>query len=320
MRVFAALALSTAVCFGAAGAALAQEYPSKPIRIIVPFAAGAQSDGLARLMGGELAKRLGQPVVIENKPGATGMIGTELLAKSPADGYTLAIGTNSTHAANKYFFKTIPYDVENDFVPIAMIGTAPYVLLVNPSLPVNSVPDLVKYAKAKPGQVAFPYANSVNRISGATFGVLTGTKLVEVPYKANGQALIELIDGQTQMMFADIGTGLPFVTAGRLKAIAVMPERSAKLPGVPAIKEVLPSFQVDNWTGFFVPAKTPPEIVERLNREINAILASPGMPGEIDALGYDLLKPMSPAQWSKYIAGQVVQYRELTRNAGIVPE
>ncbi len=246
MRSLAAVALSVVALLGLAGNASAQGYPSKPIKIVVPFAAGAQSDGLARLVGDELSRRLGQPVIIENKPGATGMIGTEYAAKAAPDGYTLVVGTNSTHAANKYFFKSMPYDGEKDFIPVAIVGSAPYVLIINQSLPVNSVPDLIKYAKDNPGKVAFPYSNSVNRISGSAFGVLTGTKLIEVPYKANPQALAELIDGQTQMMFADIGTGLPLVNAGKLKAIAVTPERTSNLPGVPALKEILPTFQVDH--------------------------------------------------------------------------
>jgi tripartite-type tricarboxylate transporter receptor subunit TctC len=320
MKFFAAVAVALATGLGTSGVVTAQDYPARQITIVVPFAAGNQSDGLARMIGNAWSKRLGQPVVILNKPGATGMLGTEYVSKLPADGYTIQIGTNSTHAANKFFFKSMPYDMEKDFVPIGIVGPAPYVLVVNKSLPVNSVGDLVEYAKANPGKLAFPFTNSVGRISGRLFGVLAKTEVVEIPYTTNSQALAELIDGQTQYMFTDTATALPFITAGRVKALAVTPTRNAKLPGLPAMTEVFPDFQVDNWTGFFVRAGTPPAIIARLNQDLNAILATPGIPAQVDALGYDLLPPLSPQEWSKYVANQVVQYGKVVKTTRIEPQ
>ena len=317
MWFYAALARAVVAGIGAPGTAVAQDYPSRQVTIVVPFAAGNQSDTLARMIGAAWSKRLGQPVVILNKPGATGMLGTDYVAKLPADGYTIQIGTNSTHAANKFFFKSMTYDMEKDFIPIGIVGAAPYVLVVNKSLPVNSVNDLIEYAKANSGKVSFPFTNSVNRIAGRIFGVQAKIDVTEIPYTTNSQALVELMDGQTQFMFTDTATALPFITAGRIKPLAVMPARNAKLPGVPAITEFLPDLQVDNWTGFFVRAGTPPAIVARLNQDLNAIVALPGMPAQIDALGYDLLPAMSPPEWSKFVANQVVQYGKHVKSAGI---
>lgn len=317
MRLCTVLAIFVLIALDATWACAQDTYPARQVTIVVPFAAGNQSDTLARLIGAAWSKRLGQPVVILNKPGATGMVGTEYVAKLPADGYTLQIGTNSTHAANKFFFKSMSYDMEKDFIPIGLVGAAPYVLVVNKLLPVNSVKDLIEYAKANPGKVSFPFTNSVNRIAGRIFGVQGKIDVTEIPYTTNSQALAEMIDGQTQFMFTDTATALPFVTAGRIKALAVMPARSAKLPGVPAITEVLPELQVDNWTGFFVRAGTPPAIVARLNEDLNAIVTSPGVPAQIDALGYDVLPVASPSEWSKFVSSQVVQYGKHVTSAGI---
>ncbi len=318
-RTFAAILFATLGTL-LLGSAHAQPYPSKPIKIVLPFAAGSPTDALARVISGPLSKRLGQTVIIDNKPGATGMLGTDFVAKAPADGYTLLFGTNTTQVANKYFFKTMPYDGERDFVPIVVVGGVPHALVVHPSLPVNSVQELIQYAKSKPGTVSFPYANSTTRITGSTFRVMTQTNLIEVPYKAYGQAVTELLGGQTQMMFIDFTTGLAHIRSGKLKALAITPDRSPKLPGVPAMREVLPGFDIGNWNGLFAPAGTPAEIVERINREVTTVLAMPDVQQQIDSTGYELLKQMSPTEFAKYIAAEGVHYGKLAKNAGIEPE
>lgn len=317
---FAALATACASLLLAPTTSSAQTYPNKAVKIVLPFAAGSPTDAVLRIITGPLSKRLGQPVIVDNKPGATGMLGTEFVAKASPDGYTLLFGTNTTQVANKYFFKNLPYDGEKDFAAIAIVGGVPHALVVNPSLPVNSVQDLIAYAKAKPGTVSFPYANSTTRITGSTFRVMTKTNLLEVPYKAYGQAVTDLLGGQTQMMFIDFVTGLPHIRSGKLKALAITPDRSKKLPGVPAIKEALPGFEIGNWNGLFAPAGTPREIVERLNREMTAIVAMPEIQRQIDGVGYELLKPMSPGEFSQYIASEGVHYGKLTKSAGIEPE
>jgi len=316
----AAIALSFATFIGITGEASAQTYPTQPIKIVLPFAAGSPTDAMLRVIVAPLAKRLGQSVIVDNKPGATGLIGTEFVSKAAPDGYTLLFGTNTTQVANRYFFKSLPYDGEKDFAPVAIVGGVPHVLVVNPSLPVNSVPELIAYARANPGKISFPYANSTTRITGSTFRVMTQTKLVEVPYKAYGQAVTDLLGGQTQMMFIDFTTGLSHIRAGKLKALGVTPERSAKLAGVPAMKEVLPGFEIGNWNGLFAPAGTPKKIVERLNREMAAVLAMPDVQKQIDATGYELLRQMTPSEFGKYIAAESVHWGKLAKSAGIEAE
>jgi tripartite-type tricarboxylate transporter receptor subunit TctC len=275
---------------------------------------------MLRIITGPLSKRLGQPIVVDNKPGATGMLGTDFVAKSAPDGYTLLFGTNTTQVANRYFFKSMPYDGEKDFAPIAIAGGVPHALVVNPSLPVNSVQELIEYAKAHPGTVAFPYANSTTRITGSTFRVMTKSKLLEIPYKAYGQAVTDLLGGQTQMMFIDFATGLPHIRSGRLKALAITPSRSQKLPGVPAMSEALPGFEIGNWNGLFAPAATPSNIVELLHREMVAVLAMPEVQQQIGGVGYELTQQMSPEEFGKYIANESVHWGKLAKSAGIVPE
>lgn len=321
-RIFTA-AVTTALgpwFMATASTAQAQTYPSKPVKIVLPFAAGSPTDALARVIAVPLSKRLGQPIIIENKPGATGMLGTDFVAKAAPDGYTLLFGTNTTQVANKYFFKSMPYDGEKDFTPVVIVGGVPHALVVNPSLPVTTVSELIQYAKANPGKVSFPYANSTTRVTGSTFRVMTQTKLVEVPYKAYGQAVTELLGGQTQMMFIDFTTGLAHIRSGKLKALAITPNRSAKLPGVPAMKEVLPGFDIGNWNGLFAPAGTPADIVERINREMGAVLAMPEVQQQIDSVGYELLKPMTPAEFARYIAAESNHWGTLAKNAGIEQE
>lgn len=295
-------------------------FPEKPITVVVPFAAGSPTDAVARVLSDSLSKRLGQPLIVQNRPGATGMIGSEYVARSQPDGYTLLFGTNTTQVANKYFFKSISYDGLKDFAPVAIVGRVPHALVVNPSVPVNSVAELIAYAKANPGKLSFPYANSTTRITGSTFRVMTHTDISEIPYKAYGQAVSELLGGQTQMMFIDFSTGLAYMTSGRLKPLAITPTRSDKLPGVPAMKEALPGFEIGNWNGLFAPKGTPPEIIEKLNREITGALEQPEVRKQIDSTGYELLPPMAPQAFGKYIAEESAHYGKLTQEAGIKPE
>ncbi|AZG08975.1 tripartite tricarboxylate transporter substrate binding protein [Pigmentiphaga sp. H8] len=310
-----------AVAFAAQGLPAAQAaYPDKPVTIVVPFAAGSPTDAVARVVAEALSKRLGQSMVVQNRPGATGMIGSEYVARAQPDGYTLLFGTNTTQVANQYFFKKVSYDGLKDFAPVAVVGGVPHALVVNPSVPVNSVAELIAYAKAHPGKLSFPYANSTTRITGSTFRVMTKTEINAIPYKAYGQAIAELLGGQTQMMFIDFSTGLSYMITGKLKALAITPDRSAKLPGVPAMKEVLPGFEIGNWNGLFAPAGTSPEIIDRLNREVRAVLEQPELRKQVDGVGYELLPPMAPAEFGKYIAEESRHYARLTSAADIKPE
>ncbi len=298
----------------------AKNYPNKPITIVMPFAAGSPTDVVARVMIEPLSRRLGQQLVILNKPGATGMIGSEFVARSEPDGYTLLFGTNTTQVANKYFFKSMTYDGIRDFDPVAIVGGVPHALVVNNSIPVNSVPELIEYAKAHPGQLKFPFANSTTRLTGNTFRVMTGTDIREIPYKAYGQAVSELISGQTQMMFLDFSTGLQYMQSGRVKTLGITPERSSKLPGVPAMKEVLPGFEIGNWNGLFAPTGTPKAIIDKLHRAVAEVLQEPEVRKRIDGTGYELLNQMSPDEFRKYIEKESEHYAKLSKAAGINPE
>ena len=316
--LFGLLALT--VCAQGAVAAPASAFPEKPITVVVPFAAGSPTYAVARVLSDSLSKRLGQPLIVQNRPGATGMIGSEYVARAQPDGYTLLFGTNTTQVANKYFFKNVSYDGLKDFAPVAIVGGVPHALVVNPSVPVSSVAELIAYAKANPGKLSFPYANSTTRITGSTFRVMTHTDILEIPYKAYGQAVYELLGGQTQMMFIDFSTGLAYMTSGKLKPLAITPARSDKLPGVPAMKEALPGFEIGNWNGLFAPKGTPPEIIDKLNREITGALEQPEVRKQIDGTGYELLPPMAPQAFGKYIAEESAHYGKLTQAAGIKPE
>ncbi|MCF7768970.1 Bug family tripartite tricarboxylate transporter substrate binding protein [Achromobacter pulmonis] len=312
--------LALIVCAQGAVAAPASAFPEKPITIVVPFAAGSPTDAVARVLSDSLSKRLGQPLIVQNRPGATGMIGSEYVARAQPDGYTLLFGTNTTQVANKYFFKNVSYDGLKDFAPVAIVGGVPHALVVNPSVPVSSVAELIAYAKANPGKLSFPYANSTTRITGSTFRAMTHTDISEIPYKAYGQAVSELLGGQTQMMFIDFSTGLAYMTSGKLKPLAITPARSDKLPDVPAMKEALPGFEIGNWNGLFAPKGTPPEIIDKLNREITGALEQPEVRKQIDGTGYELLPPMAPQAFGKYIAEESAHYGKLTQAAGIKPE
>lgn len=301
-------------------AADAADYPSRPVTMVLPFAAGSPTDAVARVLSESLSKQLGQSFIVQNRPGATGMIGSEYVARAKPDGYTLLFGTNTTQVANKYFFKNVSYDGLKDFDPVAIVGGVPHALVVNKSVPVNTVQELIDYAKKNPGKISFPYANSTTRITGATFRTMTGTDIRDIPYKAYGQALTELLGGQTQMMFLDFSTGLSHMKSGSLKALAITPERSDKLPGVPAMKEILPGFEIGNWNGLFAPAGTPPEIVAKLHQGIQSALEQPEVRKRIDDAGYDLLPQMTSAEFGKYIIEESAHYGKLTKAAGIKPE
>lgn len=296
-------------------------YPKQPITVVVPFAAGSPTDAVARILSKSLSQRLGQAMIVENRPGADGMIGSQYVAHiARPDGYTILFGTNTTQVANKYFYKKMSYDGMKDFAPIAIVGGVPHALVVNTSLPVKSVAELIAYAKANPGKLSFPYANSTTRITGSTFRVMTHTKIEAIPYRVYGQAVSDLLSGQTQMMFLDFTTGLSYMTSGKLRPLAITPERSEKLPGVPAMKEILPGFEIGNWNGLFAPAATPVAIVEKLNREIIEVLKDPEVRNQIDHVGYVLLPSMTPSEFRKYIAEESVHYGELAKAAGIQPE
>jgi len=315
-RPWAALAAGLLV----AGSALAQSYPVRPVTVINPWTPGGPADAVARPILQKLSERLGQQFVVENRAGANGVIGSAMVARARPDGYTLLFSHVGPITISPALQRDMPYDPVKDLAPITQVVSAPLVLVVRPQLPIHDLGELIAYAKAHPGKLSFPYANSTTRITGSTFRVMTKTEINAIPYKAYGQAIAELLGGQTQMMFIDFSTGLSYMTTGKLKALAITPDRSAKLPGVPAMKEVLPGFEIGNWNGLFAPTGTSPEIIDRLNREVRAVLEQPELRKQVDGVGYELLPPMEPAEFGKYIAEESRHYARLTNAADIKPE
>jgi len=261
-------------------AALAQPYPNRGIRLVVPFPPGGTTDILARDVAKQLTETLGQSVVVDNRPGAGGNIGADLVAKSAPDGYTLLMGTVGTHAINPSLYTKMPYDHFKDFAPVVLVAGVPNVLVVNPSLPVNSVADLIKLAKAKPGTINFASSGSGTSIhlSGELFKTMAGVDMTHVPYKGSSPALTDLIGGQVQVMFDNLPSSLPQIKAGKLRAIAVTSlVRAPALPDVPTIAETgLPGFEASSWFGVLAPAGTPPAVIAKVNAEVNTWLQSPG--------------------------------------------
>jgi tripartite-type tricarboxylate transporter receptor subunit TctC len=313
--------LAALAALGIPGVANAADaYPTKLIRLIVPFAPGSATDSAGRVVAQELSQRLGQSVIVENRAGANGQIAAAFVAQSAPDGYTVFMTTNSTHSANPHLYKTLPYDPVKDFDPIALVGTLPFVLVVNPELPVKTTADLVSYAKANPGKLSYGTASSASLVSAETINHLAKITIIGVPYKASPQAILDLVAGRLQVMVADFPTAIPQVRAGKLRALGVTTaKRSALLPDVPPIAESIKGFELISWNGLFVPAGTPKEIVERLERETLAVLARPEVKSKLAAIGFEV-DPLGTKAFGRYVAEQSAYWGKLVHNAGIQPE
>lgn len=299
--------LAAATTFAGTGVA-AQDYPNRPIRLIVPFAAGGGSDVMARLIAEPLAKRLGQPVVVENKPGANATIGAELVVKSPADGYTLLYTPPGPQITNPSLMAKLPYDPVKDLVPVARLGVFVSVLAVNPRVPASTVKELIAYARANPRTLNFssPGIGSANHLAGEYFARLAGIEIVHVPYKGSGPAMQDLIAGNVQMTFDTLAALQPHLRSGALRALAIAGlERSPSLPGVPALAEDVAGFDASPLSYVSVRAGTPPAIVARLNREVNAVLSIPELRARLADLGI----AVAPGT-AEDIARQVASERE----------
>jgi tripartite-type tricarboxylate transporter receptor subunit TctC len=262
----------------AASLALAQGYPSKPIKLIVPFPPAGSTDISARAVAGKLGERLGQVVVIENKPGAGGNIGTDVVAKAAPDGYTLIVGTVGTHAINQSLYSKMPYDNIRDFAPVILLSTTPNVLVTQPGFAANSVADVIRMAKAKPGELTFASSGNGTSIhlSGELFNSMAGTKMTHIPYKGSAPMLIDLLSGTVNMAFDNLSASMVHIKAGKLKALATTgAQRAPALPDIPTVAEAgLAGYDSTSWNGIYAPAGTPREIVDKLNREVRAILES----------------------------------------------
>jgi len=298
---------------------LAQGYPAKPIRLIVPFPVGGIADIYSRIVAGKLVEAWGQPVLIDNRTGAGGNIGADLVAKAAPDGYTIGIGSIGTHAVNPTLFSRMPYDAVNDFAPIVHLLEAEGLLVVHPTVPVQSVPELIAYARANPGKLTFASAGmgTASHLAGELFKSMAKAEMAHIPYKGNVPAITDLLAGQTSLIFATMPTVLPHVKAGRLRPLATIgAQRSAAAPELPTVAEAgLAGFAVTNWVGFFAPARTPAEVVQRWNAETTRVMQSPEIQSRLVNEGARFI-PMSPDQFGAFVKSEIAKWAPVVKASG----
>ena len=313
----AALAAALLVCTAGTHA---QEFPTKPIRIVVPFAAGGGVDIVARVLAETLGPRLGQTIVVDNRAGAAGNLGVDAVAKAPADGYTLVMATTGTHTINPGLYPKLPFDAEKDFKPITLVASVPNLLVVHPSLEVENAAGLVALAKSKPGQLSFAsFGNGAsNHLSGEMLKTLAGIQATHVPYKSAPQAVTDLIGGQVQFAFVNMPLALPHVKAGKLKALAVTGiARSAAAPEFPTMAEAgVPGFVVESWYGLLAPAGTPDAVVARLHRETLAALATPQVKAAFAQQGADVMTSANGAEFASLMRSERQRWADVIKTSG----
>ena len=319
MRGFARAAAAAFLALSCAGAALAQQYPTKSIRMVVPFPPGGFSDTFARIIGNEISKSWGQQVVVDNRTGAGGTIGSDIVAKAPPDGYTLVMGTIGTHAINATLFSKLPYDPIRDFAPVAFVVEAEGLLVVHPSVPVKTTKELISLARQKPGELTYASAGAgtTSHLAGELFKTLTKVDVLHIPYKGNAPAITEMLAGQTSMLFATLPTVLPQVQANRLRPIAVLgSKRSPTLPNIPTLAESgVRGFEVNNWTGILAPAGTPAAIVSRLNAEANRVMQLPEVQARLPKEGLRHVA-MTPQQFADFVKSEKDKWGPIVKATG----
>jgi tripartite-type tricarboxylate transporter receptor subunit TctC len=315
-----ALGLASIVA-AAAGPAGAQTYPSRPVTIITPFAAGSVTDATARAIAQHLQETLGQSVVVENRAGAGGLLAANAVARAAPDGHTLLITTNTTHSAAPGLFKSVPYDPIKDFTPVARIGSFPSLIAVHPSQPMRSMQELVSYAKASPGKLSYAHGNSTGHITGEALKRRTGIDVVRVAYRSNPAAMTDLIAGHIPMMIPDFGVALPQVKAQKIRPLAVITrERSMTLPDLPTLHEtVMPNYDLLAWAGLFAPAGLPAPIATRLSGELEKMLMRPEVKERFLNSGVEVFFS-GPKEFEDYVKSELVKWTGLIKEVGIEPE
>ena len=301
--------------------AQSQSFPSKPIRLIVPFQAGGGNDLLARIISQKFLEKWGQPVVVDNKPGAGGNLGADFVAKAPPDGYTLLLGTNSL-AINPSVFAKMPFDTQRDFAPVAMIATTPFYVVANNKLPVENIAGLIAYARANPGKLSYatPGIGTPHHLGAELFKSVTGTYMVHIPYRGSIPALTDVIGGQVDVMWATVNVALPMVASGKVRGLALAePKRTAALKEVPVVAETLPGYEVNAWYGIFAPAGTPATIVQQLSQELQQIFRQPDIQARLLPLGYEIATD-NAEKTREILARDLEKWRKVVKAAGIRPE
>ena len=307
------------VLFAAAGALAQQDYPSKPIHIVAPFEAGGATDIMARMIAQKFAESLGQPVIVDNRPGAGGGIGTAAVAKSPADGYTIVFGNLAPNAINPSIYTNLQYDAGKDFAPISVVATVPLILVTPSSSPARSVRELIALAKSAPGKLNFgsPGVGSVAHVVGEMFNTMAATRLMHVPYKGGAPAVRATLTGEVSMMFATVISAKPHIRSGKLRALGITSaERSPVAPDIPTIAESgLPGFEVDVWFGLLAPAATPRAIVERLAHEVRRALDAPEIRAKFAELSA-VPSPTTPDQFAAIIRADIAKWAKVVKESG----
>jgi tripartite-type tricarboxylate transporter receptor subunit TctC len=319
---FVISALTGASLVGVGSLAHAQAYPAKPIRFIIPFPPGGSNDVVGRMFASQLSERLGQQVVVDNRGGAGGIIGTEIAAKSPPDGYTLLL-ISVAYAFGTSMYKNIPYDPVKAFAPVAILGTGPVVLTVHPSVPANNVKELIALAKAKPGQIQYATAGvgSFQHLSSELFKLQAGIDMLHVPYKGGGPAMADVIGGHAQVLMGSLIQILPHIRSGKLRVLGTSgTKRNPALPDVPTISEAaLPGYEATNWWGILAPAGTPQAIVDRLNKEVGVIVTSNETKKRLEAEGAEAAQ-MGPAEFGRFVQAETAKWARVVKDAHITAE
>jgi tripartite-type tricarboxylate transporter receptor subunit TctC len=316
-RILAALALAVLPVIAAA-----QSYPTRPIRLVVPFPPAGATDILSRELARLLSERLKQQVIVDNKPGAGGALGSDLVAKSAPDGYTIQMATSSTHSIGPSLNPKIPYNAQTDFTPVAHVANATNVLVVSPSVKANTVAELIAEIKAKPGQFNFGSSGNgtIVHLTGELFKSMTGTYIVHIPYRGTALVIPDMVSGQIQLLFDNVASALPHIRDGRVKALGVTSlKRSPLLPNVPTVADTVPGFESSTWFGVFGPRNMPAEATQRLNTEIGAILRTPEFQERLRTLGYDAAGG-SPADFAKVVASDTAKWARLIKERKISGE
>jgi len=317
------LALLALCAFGSAAPvhSLAQSWPTQPLHLIVPFPPGGVTDVMARVVAQRLAEELGQSVVVDNRAGASGIIGAEAGAKAAPDGYTLTMGNISTLAINAATFARLPYDPQKSFAPVSMVAIQPLLIAVHPAVPAKTMPELVALAKARPGELAYGTAGSSIHLAVEQLSTVAGIKMNHIPYKGSAPAITDLVGGQIQVLFDPFSTLYPQVAAGKVRGLAVTTEkRSSVAPDLPTLAESgYPGFDVSSWQGIVVPAGTPQPIVDRLHTVLVKILAEPGVKAQFARQGAEAAAS-TPQEFGSYVAAEIVRWKKVAQDAGVKPE
>ena len=312
--------LAAALAFSAT-ATLAQAYPDKPVTLVVPFAAGSGTDSVARAVASGLAARLKQPVIVDNKPGASAQVAAQYVAKAKPDGYTLFMTTNTSHSANPALYKSLKYDPIKDFTPVARVGELPFALAVNPAVPAKTLAELLDYARANPGKLSYATPNSTSLVAMESIKHIAKIDVLGVPYKSSPQAMTDLLGGQVQIYVADLGSGMGMLKTDKVRALGVTTAQpTPMLPGVPPIGQTVKGFDLTSWNGIFGPAGLPQPMVQRLNTELQAVLADKDLQDKLAQIGFQVWPSKTPEEFTQYVAGQLTHWRTLIQQAGIQPE